>query len=1248
MARLLHLCWSLPLLLAVLALGAVDYLAYTPGGLKIVASALNRRIGPVTLHIEGATGTLAHGLHLDRLIVDHRRVHIEIENATGQLGILPLVWRTIYVPQIHAERLLIHVLPRVDDGSVWEPHFLPPLTKIDAHLALVDHWRLVTPSGDTLDTSQVQAVGTVLQKVVHVYAGALDYNDVVHVRMNGDVLAAQSIGVVGALHFASPQLETLPPWTVNAHIDGDMSRLGLDANFSEPFIAAFHGDVHDVTSRWYWHGHAHVGRFDLSAWNAGHALGLITGELHLEGDRSGFRARGTVDPPGLNSGPLDGEFSGSYSARVLTVSQVRLHHPASGTMLDAQGSVTLVPGGHGPQLDLHGSWSNFRWPLNAANAPFHSEHGIYTLQEVKPFAYTTTGDLRIDEDEPLQISMRGRLATDGLSAQSAQVEALGAQAQVNGYLHWTPASDWKLQGRVNDLDVTRFRQQTNGHVNFSFTAAGNGFSQQAALETSVSDISGSIRSQRASGHAQVARRGGEWLFNDVRLQLGSTRIDLDGRAGSTVDLNFAVDASDLTLIDADAHGQLVAKGRIHGDLNDPTIITSAQAHNIEWRGMQLQSLDGNIEFDPHGSGRADSTLKLTELKIADRKLEQLTLHTEGTTAAHTLALDARAEGYALSARGNGHYSTGSWQGEIASAQFGDASKLHMVLESHAPLLLDGQRARLEPLCLHDGPTRLCMTLDIEDTQRSAEIVATDMPMRALTAGLTLATDYDGMLSVGINATGLPGEPWRGNVKAQLQDAAVHKHFRNGRIETLELGDGTVAAEIRQRDLYGELALDAKTAGHIDGKFSAHGSDDNWRAWPMEGELSMETTALGYVSAYVGQVDRASGRLNAQLKVAGSAEQPHLTGELKLTHATLDAYQINLSLREVNFTARLTDNALGIEGSALAGPDGHASIQGDLRWQQGLPYGDLHLIGEDLRLISVPEARVDASPDVYLHLDGRRMDLHGEVKLPYARIEPANLANAVLSTSDEVIVGEQKTAPQDQFKVASNLTLTLGERVTVNTHGLSGRLGGSINVSSDDSGISRGSGELKVEEGKYLAYGRNLDIQHGRLLFNNGLLGDPGLDLRAVKKFPDITAGINVRGTLRTPRMTFFSDPEVSQSQIVSLLLAGGSLESVQNSTDASERANAGRSDALMQGGAILAQQIGGRYNIEAGVEQDMTNETSLVLGRYLSPRLYVSYGVGLAEAINTIKMRYTVGDHWTVKTEAGTQRSADLVFTIER
>ena len=82
---------------------------------------------------------------------------------------------------------------------------------------------------------------------------------------------------------------------------------------------------------------------------------------------------------------------------------------------------------------------------------------------------------------------------------------------------------------------------------------------------------------------------------------------------------------------------------------------------------------------------------------------------------------------------------------------------------------------------------------------------------------------------------------------------------------------------------------------------------------------------------------------------------------------------------------------------------------------------------------------------------------------------------------------------------------------------------------------------------------------------------------------------------------------------------------------------------------MLVSQFGSKLGIpDISVESDLSNETSLVLGKYLSPRLYVSWGVSLSEAINTFKMRYTIDDRWTVKTEAGKDRSADLVYTIEK
>jgi len=55
-----------------------------------------------------------------------------------------------------------------------------------------------------------------------------------------------------------------------------------------------------------------------------------------------------------------------------------------------------------------------------------------------------------------------------------------------------------------------------------------------------------------------------------------------------------------------------------------------------------------------------------------------------------------------------------------------------------------------------------------------------------------------------------------------------------------------------------------------------------------------------------------------------------------------------------------------------------------------------------------------------------------------------------------------------------------------------------------------------------------------------------------------------------------------------------------------------------------------------------------VVGRYLSPRLYVSYGVGLVEAFNTLTLRYKISSQWQIKAESGEYQGADILYTIER
>jgi translocation and assembly module TamB len=372
----------------------------------------------------------------------------------------------------------------------------------------------------------------------------------------------------------------------------------------------------------------------------------------------------------------------------------------------------------------------------------------------------------------------------------------------------------------------------------------------------------------------------------------------------------------------------------------------------------------------------------------------------------------------------------------------------------------------------------------------------------------------------------------------------------------------------------------------------------------------------------------------------------VSGVLRLSAGELDFYQVNLAMRGLDMEARLIANNLEFKATGKAG-EGSLSSSGALEWRDSLPYGTLRLKGENLRVVNVPEARIDASPDLEFRVNGRNIMVVGEVKLPFAKIEPADLSGAVLASSDEVLVGATPPDPSKRFSVSSQVKMSLGDKVTIDTTGLTGRITGSITARTTPDEVSRAIGELQVEEGKYAAYGRKLDIQRGRLIFSGGLLADPAIDIRAVKQFPDVVAGVNVRGSLRSPRLTFFSEPSIPQSQIVSLILAGGTLESAQA---ANRQGTPGaRNELIGQGAAILAQQIGTRVGIEdVSIESNLDNETSLVLGKYLSPRLYVSYGISLTESINTIKMRYTISDKWTVRTEAGKERSADLVYTRER
>jgi translocation and assembly module TamB len=280
-----------------------------------------------------------------------------------------------------------------------------------------------------------------------------------------------------------------------------------------------------------------------------------------------------------------------------------------------------------------------------------------------------------------------------------------------------------------------------------------------------------------------------------------------------------------------------------------------------------------------------------------------------------------------------------------------------------------------------------------------------------------------------------------------------------------------------------------------------------------------------------------------------------------------------------------------------------------------------------------------------------MDLTGDVTVLDSKvnIEKKPPKGPVKASQDVVFVNASAAAsPEKKMALFARVRLILGQNVEVAALGLKAKPTGSLLVIDEPRGVTRGVGEIEMSEGTFKAYGQDLTIERGRLIFN-GPIDNPGLDVRAYRKADDgTTAGIEAKGTAQKPQVTLWSDPPMTQSEALAYLLLGHPLNQAQPE-EGNLLANAATSLGL-KGGNMLAKKIAARFGLEeARIEGGKTlSDASLVVGKYLSPKLYVAYGMGLFEPVSTFRIRYLLSKKITLQAERGVGVSADALYTVER
>nr|MDA8387610.1 translocation/assembly module TamB domain-containing protein [Nitrospiraceae bacterium] len=713
------------------------------------------------------------------------------------------------------------------------------------------------------------------------------------------------------------------------------------------------------------------------------------------------------------------------------------------------------------------------------------------------------------------------------------------------------------------------------------------------------------------------------------------------------DLEWRLNAKNLGEMLPNAGGRLSARGTLKGR-GKPVVTARIAGRGVRYGKYKIENLRSAFTIDL--SDRASSKIDLTAagLEAGRLTLRAIRMKAAGRLALHSITLSAEGKRTAVALSLTGGYSRGVWNGDIMRLRLSEPRYGAWGLVRPAPLTISKTAAAAD-ICLSKARAMICLKADLKRSKEAHVTLALSrVPLDLFHLLLPPGMQVTGTLGGGADVLYSKGA-LAGKADIRLVGGSVLYSLK-GKKMRLSFKESVLKMQSANRTVTVDWEMPFVEGGGITSRFVIRNRTT------IKGNIRMELPNLNIVSAVLPAVKNASGVLKAGLDVSGPLRNPNLSGQLAVEKASAPLPTLGIKLTGISLTAKSDGkNRFLLDGVFHSGP-GAIGIKGDLaRTPSKLWKADLNIKGKDFLAFKTPMAQVQASPDLELTLLDRKIALKGQVVIPLADIRIKKIpSEAVKPSPDVVIVGQKKIRVKAvKFEISADITVVLGNRITFDGFGLKSRIAGSVAVHEAPGKIATGRGELVIVKGRYKAYGQNLAISQGKLFFGGGPVDDPGLDIRATRKAQnDVIAGIHVTGTLKAPRLVVFSEPAMDETDALAYLVLGkplGSASSSQGSLLYTAATTAG-----LAGGKFIASKIGALFGItKVTVEKGPATtpsgqeQATLFLGRYLSPRLYVAYGIGLFETSNVFRVRYRLTRDWLVQTETGTETGGDVLWEFQ-
>lgn len=856
----------------------------------------------------------------------------------------------------------------------------------------------------------------------------------------------------------------------------------------------------------------------------------------------------------------------------------------------------------------------------------------------------------------INMSLSSRLDAAGHNTFELLAKAGNGTAKFNGSAQWTDF--FKLNGVVA---LTKFDP---GLLAIDWPGSLSGGWQMSVLEQKnknfdvqiqALNIAGTLRHRALKIVADASYLNGQFIVPSLQIRTAQSVIRARGHLKDQLDFSWSIDSPNLADFHPDLAGQLEANGTLLGEAAKPLIRAKLLGKNIIYTDLiQLVTVDSDVHMEMLETGRIDTTVNFSGLSVNDVHDINGTLAITGRLNDHTIAMQANDKKSAVSARASGGYAKQQWQGKFNQIQMTQGSNSPWQADKFGTIVLTKNSANIAQHCLQADRGRFCLQASYAEAGHwQSQFDLTEIPVSLAQAYSNFVNPLQGEFNGHIKLSGNETYPTEGSGQLSVQNARVLvSDSEAAEKKFIALNELNLSYQLNGSKSFIDIILAPDLLGVSPLKGRLMMADIKTvllqpEKSPLSGYLKTTVDDLSVIDTLHTDYDKLKGQLKIDLAVSGTVKNPSINGLFALNDGQVYLPRLGLSLEDLNLLAT-GDVSKGIKldyrfKSGKGQLTGNALINNSTQGWNVVS----SIKGENIEVLNLPEAYVTASPDLLFKLNARTSQLSGTVIVPMAELVPVQF-NASVTASDDVIV-INGPVQKEGASVATdfNVNLLLGDKVKVNGLGFGGRLTGKLLVSGNSKKLLLGTGDIFIKDGSYEAYGQKLNIDNGKIHFAGGALENPNLDIKATRKSGKVMAGLQVTGTVDDPLVALFSRPSMSDDNILSYLMIGRPLAGA-SAADAAMLASAATGLGI-KGGNMLGEQIASTFGLDSfAINGNGGEDTALQIGKYLSPKLYLSYGIGLFEPVSTVNLNYELNENWSVKTESGVETGVDILYSQER